>query len=134
MTQTLISTAEINGQVKGLTNKIFLIRDLIELGFKPVYTTKNAAFWEEDTGKKLETLLKKNKKTEFTFEEEINMAITQGYKDGYKDGRKNGIESGMRNMHSLLIEYLMDTHSELVQEIQYVSDGFLRPIIPAAKQ
>lgn len=128
MTQKLISTSEVNRAIKEIKPpKIYSTAELKKLGFEPTFETGHGTYWDEDTGKRLFMLLKEGKSNR---DKELNDA----YDDGYKKGRMQGIESGMRNMHSLLIEYLMDTHSEIVQEIQYVSDGFLRPIIPADKQ
>jgi hypothetical protein len=124
MTKTLISTSEVNRAIKDIKpSKVYSSAELKNLGFEPTFETNHGTYWDEDTGKRLFMLLKEGKTDH---DKELNDA----YDDGYKKGRMAGIQSGMRNMHSLLIEYLMDTHNELAQEIQYVSDGFLRPLVP----
>lgn len=127
MTENVISTSEINRLIKKFKPpKVYTVNDLKKMGFEPTFITTHGTYWlKEVIDEVIQTLLG-NRDKELIYQNEINEAFITGY----KKGRKEGIESGMRNMHSLLIEYLMDTHNELVQEIQYVSDGFLKPMIP----
>ena len=123
MTQKLISTSEVNRAIKDIKPpKVYSTAELKKLGFEPTFETGHGTYWDEDTGKRLFMMLKENKSDQDT-------EIKKAYDEGYKEGRMLGIQSGMRNMHSLFMEYLMDTNWTLAQELQFVSDSFLRPMI-----